>query len=556
MHLHLTLIRTLAAAAVCLAATVAPAAGTPKTICTITVNSADEKETFRRHLPPGDYRFVELVERGRKNWLASACEQKISCDALIISGHFDGGDEFYSDRVDANESLSVDEMERASCSNSCPGVFANLKDVYLFGCNTLKPEPHQTASAEIVRALLRSGHSPQEAAQIAANLGQQHANSNRDKMREIFRGVPVIYGFSSKAPLGRSAGPVLDKYFQSAPVGEIGSGKVSSRLLALFAPVSMTSTSGLTDSDPLTSVRADACNFADDRLSTPQKIGFMHRMLGRDMAEVRMNLDLLEHFVAGMSPAQAVEKRTVAAFALIANDSAARGRYLEFARDTDEPGIRVRMMALARKLGWLTPAQEEAEFLRMLSDRVARGLVGRTEVALACERDRSIGNDAAAMQPLATAVLKSSNVAQAAALACLGNLEAHARVVRAAASANTDDIAIAQDYFRRRPLTRTADLRTIATAVARMPAAPSQVRALETLSQQSISDPETLRALADLFPLAKSIDVQRAIAAILIRSDHRLLGEAALARSLRQYRIKSPNGEDVIDALLRVLGPS
>ena len=117
----------------------------PKTVCTITVNSPDEKETFQRHLPPGEYRFVELVERGRPDWLASACQQRVSCDALIISGHFDGGDEFYTDRLDASEYLSVEEMERASCSDSCPGVFSQLKEVYLFGCNTLKPEPRCTA---------------------------------------------------------------------------------------------------------------------------------------------------------------------------------------------------------------------------------------------------------------------------------------------------------------------------------------------------------------------------------------------------------------------------
>ena len=44
---------------------------------------------------------------------------------LLISGHFDGGDEFYSDRVDARESLPVDEMERVSCSDSCPGLFSS-----------------------------------------------------------------------------------------------------------------------------------------------------------------------------------------------------------------------------------------------------------------------------------------------------------------------------------------------------------------------------------------------------------------------------------------------
>src|SRR6266508_4366124 len=87
-----------------------------KTVCTITVNSSDEKEIFRRSLPADQFQFVELVERGRPDWLASACSAGVRCDVLVISGHFDGGDEFYSDRPDVREYLPVDEMERASCS--------------------------------------------------------------------------------------------------------------------------------------------------------------------------------------------------------------------------------------------------------------------------------------------------------------------------------------------------------------------------------------------------------------------------------------------------------
>jgi hypothetical protein len=94
-----------------------------KTVCTITVNSPDEKEIFRRSLPQGDFQFVELVERGRPDWLASACSKGVRCDLLLISGHFDDGTEFYSDRLDARESLPVEEMERTSCSDSCPGLF-------------------------------------------------------------------------------------------------------------------------------------------------------------------------------------------------------------------------------------------------------------------------------------------------------------------------------------------------------------------------------------------------------------------------------------------------
>src|SRR6476469_10128561 len=165
-----------------------------KTVCTITVNSPDERETLRRNLPADQFDFVELVERGRPDWLASACRKGVRCDVLLISGHFDGGDEFYSDRLDARKSLSVDEMERASCSDSCPGLFSKLKEVYLFGCNTLNPDALTSASCEIVRSLVRAGHSPSDAEQLSRVLVERHADSNRDRMRQIFKDVPVIYG--------------------------------------------------------------------------------------------------------------------------------------------------------------------------------------------------------------------------------------------------------------------------------------------------------------------------------------------------------------------------
>ena len=531
------------------------ASAPPKTVCTITVNSPDEKEAFRRHLPAGDYRFVELVERGRKDWLAAACEQKVSCDALIISGHFDGGDEFYTDSFDASEYLTVLEMERASCSDSCPGVFSQLKEVYLFGCNTLKPEPHQTASAEIGRALLRSGHPAADVARLSALLGEQHGRSNRDRMRQIFKDVPVIYGFSSKAPLGRSAGPLLDRYFQTAPAGEVGSGQVSAKLLSLFAPSSMTVSSGLRDADAQAAVRADSCRMIDERLSTSQKIAFVHELLRRDMAEVRMFLDDLERFTAGLGPRQRIDPKAAAAFAAIASDQPARERFLTFARDADEPSVQTRMMALARDIGWLTPAQEQSEFVRMLADRLQRNVVGRDEVELACARGGE-ANKEPALQPLLGGALARAKVSNAAVLACLGSQEARARVVRAVTSEDAGDVAIARAYLRHQPLADAAEVRAVSGAITRMSASDAQVRALETLAQQRVSDPVSLREIARMFQLARTVAVQRAIAGILIRADHRVLGATELARSLKLHRLKSPDGEDVIDALIRVLQAS
>jgi len=290
-----------------------------KTVCTITVNSPDEKEIFRRSVPADEFQFVELVERGRPDWLASACSAGVRCDVLVISGHFDGGDEFYSDRPDTREYLPVDEMERVSCSDSCPGLFSKLKEVYLFGCNTLNGDAQNTVSAEVGRSLLRSGHSPADVERLSRVLNERHGDSNRDRMRQIFVNVPLIYGFSSKAPLGATAGPLLDRYFQSGAnngesvgdpqsdsAGYFGSGRANPKLLGLFAASSMTSARGLRDADPQSDYRRDICHFSDDRLSAAQKLGFVHELLRREMAEVRMFLGYIEKLkqadVSGVEP--------------------------------------------------------------------------------------------------------------------------------------------------------------------------------------------------------------------------------------------------------------
>ncbi|HET7401965.1 MAG TPA: hypothetical protein VFJ62_09295, partial [Usitatibacter sp.] len=106
----------------------------------MTVNSPDEREVLKQSLPPDRYTFVELVEKGRPDWLRSACQAHVRCDVLVVSGHF-AGTEFYSSRFDAKETLPVDEMERVSCSDSCPDLFSHLKEVYLFGCDSLNPAP-------------------------------------------------------------------------------------------------------------------------------------------------------------------------------------------------------------------------------------------------------------------------------------------------------------------------------------------------------------------------------------------------------------------------------
>jgi hypothetical protein len=221
-----------------------------RTVCTITVNLPDEKEMFRQRLPEDQYQFVEFVERGRPDWLASACRQGVRCDLLVVSGHFDGSTEFYSDQLAASEFLPVVEIERASCSDSGPGLFSQLKEVYLFGCDTLNADAVKSMSSDVGRSLVRAGRSQAVAQRLAGTLDQRHGESGRDRMRRIFMNVPVIYGFSSIAPLGPTAAIPLGRYLRTSSIAEVGSGRASPSLLGHFATESMIAVSGLSESDP------------------------------------------------------------------------------------------------------------------------------------------------------------------------------------------------------------------------------------------------------------------------------------------------------------------
>jgi hypothetical protein len=473
---------------------------------------------------------------------------------LIISGHYDGGNVFFSDQLEMSEFLPVDELERISCSDSCPGLFSQLKEVHLFGCNTLNPQAHSSASAEVVRSLVREGHSLKEAERQLLALNAEHGESGRDRMRQVFKDVPVIYGFSSVAPLGPVAASTLGGYFRSGGALEVGQGRVSSRLLGHFSPFGMTATQGMTDRDPHAAVRDDVCRFANDRSSDADKVAFVHQLLQREAGQARVHLDRIQRLASLLDTPERRTPAVTQAFADIAEDGATRARYLEFARDADQPVVRARMLKVAQDLGWLTAAQRWEELELMLGELQARKTVGVNEVDLACTLNQEHQLDGAFDQ-LFVPSSRADEVARAAVLACLGSNDAHARTLQALTSQTEADVKIAQAYLRHRPLTDAAELHRLADSIARMPPSQAQVRALESLGRHDVSDREILERLTRLFSSTPSSPVQTAIAGILLRADLRSIANPQLAVTLQRDRRTSPPGDDVVDALLRRLQP-
>ena len=530
-------------------------AAVQQTVCTITVNSSNEKEAFRRYLPADKFRFVELVERGRPDWLESARRKGIRCDILVISGHYDGGDyaggnEFFSEHVDSREYLPVDEMERVSCSASDDGLFSHLKAVYLFGCNTLNPVALRSAPEEIAQTLVRSGHPPAEAERLARAMSPRYADSSRDRMRHIFSGVPAIYGFSSVAPLGPTAAAYLGRYFQAGGAREIASGKPTSKILGYFPGRSLTLTRGSTDADPDAPFRRDVCQFLDDRVSPVEKARFVHRLLGRDMAEVRLFLDRLERY-SGALGKSAHSPELTRALEAIASDEPARTRYLRFMRASEDPELRIRMIGVAVNLGWLSSDDRRAELGRLIAERFSHATLTAADVDLACTLDKAHALDDVRQRVRAASSV--DDVGHAAMLACLGASDDRERLLQALTSPSEAEVQIAQVYLMHRPISDVAELRGVAAGIMRMSDANAQVRALDTLADRRLSDPVALDDLARLFPVARSIDVQRAIAGVLIRSDYQSLATVELVRTLREHRFKSPSGRDLIDVLINRL---
>ena len=127
-------------------------------------------------------------------------------------------------------------------------------------------------------------------------------------------------------------------------------------------------------------------------------------------------------------------------------------------------------------------------------------------------------------------------------------------MLQALTSHDDAEVQIAQVYLGHRPITDVDELRDRRRPESRACRDRSaQVRALDTLARHRLSDRQSLNELARLFPAAGSVDVQRAIAAVFIRADYQAIAKPEVARVLSQYRLKSPDGDDIIDILIRRL---
>ena len=186
---------------------------------------------FESRLPATDFEFLDLsppsglgatradvaagtapgmVQDGR-GWLDEACPSDNQCDVAVFSAEFAG--KFFGRY---GRSLSLQEMEEASCQARCDGLFHAPREVFLLACNTLATKDLDLRSpAGYLQVLLDHGFDRASAERVVAMRYGPLGPTFREALRRIFMGVPRVYGFSSVAPTGEHTGPMLERYFST-----------------------------------------------------------------------------------------------------------------------------------------------------------------------------------------------------------------------------------------------------------------------------------------------------------------------------------------------------
>lgn len=196
-------------------------AGDPYHICSVSINSTNEINAFKKKLGNKNFVYHELTDfasgggqYGDSTWFEGACHSGVQCDVLIVSGHFGG--HFFGENT--GTTLSLDDLERFSCDRICDGVLKRSREIFLFGCNTLADkDKDKRTPQEYLQVLLEDGIDRQQAERVVSARYSPLGHSFKDRMRRVFSGASHLYGFDSVGPAGNTVESRVYDYLNKIP---------------------------------------------------------------------------------------------------------------------------------------------------------------------------------------------------------------------------------------------------------------------------------------------------------------------------------------------------
>jgi hypothetical protein len=349
------------------------------TICSITLNSDDEISTFKTQIGEENANFIELTTVGQddkqaapaaetKNWFARACEAKIRCDVLIVSGHF-GGTFFGKSGL----SMPVETLEQNACEASCDGILQAPKEVYLFGCNTLAGKTHDVRTPEQYRqALLADDFTVEQAEEVVAYRYSPMGDSYADRMRRVFRGAQRIYGFDSIAPLGIHVRGLLTDYMKSAVPAHYYTRSNLSRLstdqnMALAKALQITNLAQVSGDSSLSREQLPQCYLENPKTSFVDKLQWIDKNLRSDLSLSYVPV-INEFFLKTSAEKHAWLPDESAVLDRISKNVRLRASldHLVNVRNSAMLAMQVKLVSFMKVFGWLT----EVDYTRRLENLI------------------------------------------------------------------------------------------------------------------------------------------------------------------------------------------
>ncbi len=202
------------------------------TVCSAAINSTKEfdvfKKTFSQGRHSGQFQFVELtslgtpenIKSGRVDgWFDRACASGVQCNMLVVSAHFTSNG-FFSD--DKNPSpfrypLSTDNLENHMCKMNCDGILSHPQETFLMSCNTLSGKQRDHRTPEMYLQILKKDGANRSRAELAVEGRYGTGLANKEKIEFAFGGGPTIYGFKSTSQLADNNVKYLENYFKQVP---------------------------------------------------------------------------------------------------------------------------------------------------------------------------------------------------------------------------------------------------------------------------------------------------------------------------------------------------
>lgn len=366
-----------------------------KTVCTITLNSDNEKKVFQSKFKNEDLKFVELTDyaKGLKNrdqWFSKACESGVQCDSLIISGHFAGT--FFGQDTDLT--LPLETLNQKSCSKQCQGILNNPSEVYLFGCNTLAGKGKDSRSPQEYRqVLIEDAISEEYADRIVASRYSPIGEAFVDSMQKVFSGVPQIYGFDSVGPSGKNVEPKLKSYVSKIPnysdrLNQMMAMKVLAQIKrtndvgSKFGTPwgeSMTGTAFNSCSGNLPEERKE-CGLIDPNKSTQEKLLLAESLL--NSPERKKYFLSVEEYFKDIDPKKLSADDRAILKRISAQTEAANELRAAMPKLAATPELKYKMMDLGQKLGWIDEHFMGSEYQNQLQAAAKTGFHGEVATSL------------------------------------------------------------------------------------------------------------------------------------------------------------------------------